>query len=109
MSLDQVGENSNYGFEAMPLTAEEAKTRIDYLCEFFKTISTMQKHSKKKRPAEDLNFDERGQIKPVSSHKKPKSSKFVVPRDEQGEIVYPFYINNTHTKHTQHKIGRAHV
>lgn len=94
-ALLALADNPLYSFQGVSISPDEARSRADYLCEFFKAISNIQKCSKKKRPTEDLTFDERGQIKLVLTLKKPKFTKFVVPRDEHGDAIYPLVINNS--------------
>jgi len=49
-----------------------AEQRLNYLCEFFRNIRDIQKYSKKKRTADELTFDEKGQVRPLIPVKKPK-------------------------------------
>jgi len=92
-----ISDNPEYGFSGMQISPELVNERIQYLCEFFRTITNLQKYSKKKRPPEELTFDEKGQIRPVMPAKKTKTSNFVVPRDEEGNVEFPLMINNSLT------------
>lgn len=92
--LHNISENPDYGFSGINISYEEAENRLQYLCEFYRSISNIHK-SKKKRAPDELTFDENGQIQAPT--KKIKLSKFVIPKDEDGEIVYPIVINNSLT------------
>lgn len=95
--LDNLAGNAEYGFENIEITPELAQIRIQYLCEFFHNIRNLQKFGKKKRPADELTFDEKGQIKAMIPIKKAKISRLTIPRDDDGNIQYPIMINNSLT------------
>ena len=96
--LSSISNNSQYSFNSIEISTEQALSRVHQICEFFRNISNLQKsskksESKKRKTQEDYSYDENGQIKT----KKIKTSKFNVPRDADGSIVYPIVINNSLT------------
>ncbi|OMJ79463.1 hypothetical protein SteCoe_20519 [Stentor coeruleus] len=100
--LSQISNNIQYSFINVDISGEQALSRVHQLCEFFRNISNMQKNtkktdSKKKKAPEELSYDENGQIKQNSVIKKIKTSKFTVPKDSDGSIIYPIVINNSLT------------
>ena len=100
--LSQISNNSQYSFTGIEISYEHALQRVHQLCEFFRNISNLQKNikkndSKKKKIPEEFSYDENGQIKTTPIIKKNKTSKFAVPRDSDGNIIYPIVINNSLT------------
>ena len=100
--LNQISNNSQYSFVGIEINGDQALTRVHQLCEFFRNISNLQKNtkktdSKKKKNTEEFSYDENGQIKSSSLIKKIKTSKFAVPKDNDGNIIYPIVINNSLT------------
>ena len=100
--LNQIPNNVQYSFVGIEISGDQALTRVHQLCEFFRNISNLQKNtkksdSKKKKIAEEFSYDENGQIKQNTVIKKHKTSKFAVPRDSDGNIIYPIVINNSLT------------
>jgi F/Y-rich N-terminus/F/Y rich C-terminus len=100
--LSQISNNSQYSFLGISINIDQSLQRVHQLCEFFRNISNMQKNSKKneskkKKQIEEYSYDENGQMKTSNVMKKIKVSKFNVPRDNEGNIIYPIVINNSLT------------
>jgi len=82
--LKNICNNPHYGFENVKVTYDEAIQRLDFICEFYKNYldRTSTKKRKTDRPLKDI----------VS--KKPK---FILNKDDEGNIMFPLRINNSLT------------
>eukprot|EP01022_Parablepharisma_sp_SALTPOND_P011955 TRINITY_DN1525_c0_g1_i1.p1 TRINITY_DN1525_c0_g1~~TRINITY_DN1525_c0_g1_i1.p1 ORF type:complete len:608 (+),score=36.09 TRINITY_DN1525_c0_g1_i1:754-2577(+) len=86
--LSELSDNKQYGFEGIVISEEDARRRLEFLCDFYRDFAVVTKVAKKRKAPE------KSESKPATTEKpKKKQSKVLVERDEEGNIVYPIAIN----------------
>jgi hypothetical protein len=91
--LNNISGNSNYGFEDIVISYDDAVTRINFLCEFLRDFSTGNKTKKKRDNLITMsNIVQSSEPQPIV---KKKTSRLNIQRDEEGNIIYPIIINSS--------------
>ncbi len=91
--LNNLSGNSNYGFEEIVISCDDAVSRINFLCEFLRDFSTGHKTKKKRDNMITLsNIIQSSEPQPTT---KRKTSRLTIQRDEEGNIIYPLIINSS--------------
>lgn len=91
--LNNLSGNSNYGFEEIVISYDDAVSRINFLCEFLRDFSTGHKTKKKRDNMITLsNIIQSSEPQPTT---KRKTSRLTIQRDEEGNIIYPLIINSS--------------
>jgi hypothetical protein len=91
--LNNISGNSNYGFEDIVISYDDAVTRINFLCEFLRDFSTGHKTKKKRDNLITMsNIVQSSEPQPIV---KKKTSRLNIQRDEEGNIIYPIIINSS--------------
>ena len=93
---EKLSNNMNYNFDNMVISAEDAITRINFLCEFFRDFSSGNKSKKKRDNLASIVSASANLIEStIGQVQRKKVSKIVIQKDEEGKIIYPITVNSS--------------
>jgi hypothetical protein len=93
--LNSISNNADYGFDKITISFDDANTRVNFLCEFFRDFSTGNKSKKKKDVISLMNSLLAQEVNIAAPIQKKKTSRLNINRDEEGNILYPIVINSS--------------
>lgn len=85
--LAQIKNESVYGFNKLNMTEEKLKSRVNFVCEYFRN-QIDRNNSKKKRTDKQV-----GGVVQGSTNGLKKVGKHIIPKDVDGNIQYPIHIS----------------